>query len=118
MMAGPLPPPRGTPICEIEQIADGTGRMFAFGDPPQTFHLLILRSGESFLAYRNRCPHFGVPLAAKDEQLIFNPHLTVSCNTHYARFRWQDGYCESGDCKGEWLEPIAIQNLGGMLCFA
>jgi nitrite reductase/ring-hydroxylating ferredoxin subunit len=117
VIAEPLPPPRGTPICAAEEVVDGRGRMFAFGDPPLIFHLLILRSGEKFLAYRNRCPHFGITLAAKDEQLIINPHMTISCNTHYARFRWHDGYCEAGDCEGESLEPIAIKNSAGMLCF-
>lgn len=86
--------------------------MFAFSMGESEFRLLVLRSGEQCLGYENSCPHFGVPLAARDEQLILKPHETISCNTHYARFRWHDGYCESGDCAGESLVtvPLRIDN--------
>lgn len=77
-------------------------------DRLRSFRLLLLRSGERCLAYENRCPHFGVPLAARDELLILKPHESVSCNTHYARFRWEDGHCVSGDCEGESLRAIQL----------
>lgn len=92
--------------------------MFVLPVESGDFHLLVLRSGENCFAYENRCPHFGVPLAARDEQLIFTSHESVSCNTHYARFRWQDGFCESGDCAGESLAPIALAVHDGKISIA
>ena len=59
-------------------------------------------------AYVNRCAHFGVPLAARQEQLIFKPHTSITCNVHYARYRWADGVCESGECEGESLIAVPL----------
>ena len=92
--------------------------MFVLPTEGEPLRVLILRSGEQFLAYENYCPHFGVPLADRDAQLILTPHRTVSCNTHYARFRWHDGFCEFGDCEGESLAAVPIQAIDGALVIA
>lgn len=101
-------PANGTIICPLAELPDGSGRVFAFGPEENPFRLILLRSGEQVIAWHNRCPHFGQPLALKDEWLIIKPHTTVSCNVHYARFRWNDGVCESGDCEGEALTGVTV----------
>lgn len=70
--------------------------------------LILLRSGERIRAFINRCAHFGVPLAAKESQLIFTPHRHITCNIHYARYRWEDGICDTGECRGESLTPVTV----------
>jgi nitrite reductase/ring-hydroxylating ferredoxin subunit len=82
----------------------------AIGPEDSPFRLILLRSGDRVIAWHNCCPHFGQPLALKDEWLILKPHTSLSCNVHYARFRWADGVCEFGDCEGERLTtvPVAI----------
>jgi len=102
-------PPAGTLVCRLADIADGGGRMFRFGAPEAEFRLLVLRSGDICYGYVNRCPHFGVPLAARDEQLILDAHRSFRCNTHYARFGWQTGHCDFGDCAGETLPRVALK---------
>lgn len=95
--------------------------MLAFGGDGPTdkpFRLLVLRSGEVVFGYLNRCAHFGVPLAASVERLIFKPHLSISCNVHYARYRWADGYCELGDCEGESLLPVPLTVAGDRVVVA
>lgn len=104
----PHKPVPGTLVCDLDKLPDGAARMFVLSGDAGEFRLLVLRSGDRCIGYENRCPHFGVPLAACDEQLIFKPHLSVSCNTHYARFRWEDGFCESGDCAGESLVAVPL----------
>jgi len=47
-------------------------------------------------AYVNRCAHFGVPLAAQQDLLKFQPHVRITCNVHYAHYRWSDGLCTGG----------------------
>jgi nitrite reductase/ring-hydroxylating ferredoxin subunit len=87
------------------------------GQPP--FPVLLLRSGDEVKAYANRCAHFGVPLAAKQELLLFKPHISITCNVHYARYRWADGVCESGDCEGESLIAIpVVVDAQGQICIA
>lgn len=53
-----------------------------------------------------------MPLAAKQAQLIYTPHASVTCNVHYARYRWTDGSCESGECEGESLLPVPLSLSG------
>ena len=72
------------------------------------FRILLLRSGQDIKAYANRCAHFGVPLAAKQELMQFVPHVSLSCNVHYARYRWSDGICDRGDCEGDSLIAIPL----------
>jgi len=90
-------------------LADGQARLHSVslaGKP--SYSLLLLRSGDTVRAFANHCPHFGQPLAAKPEHLIFVPHTSISCNVHYARFRWRDGACAHGDCAGESLLPVPL----------
>ena len=112
----PHAPALGTVVCKLDTLPDGQATMLTVGQDPG-FKVLLLRSGEVAKAYVNRCAHFGVPLAAKQEQLLFKPHLSVSCNVHYARYRWADGVCESGDCEGEALLPIPVTvDAQGQIC--
>lgn len=81
------------------------------------FKLLVLRSGLQVHAFANRCAHFGVPLAAKPEQLISTPLKSLTCNVHYARYRWADGSCEAGECDGESLVAVPLfVRADGMVC--
>jgi nitrite reductase/ring-hydroxylating ferredoxin subunit len=102
-------PPIGTVLCHRDDVTDGQVIL--------RHGLMVLRSGEKISAFINRCTHFGVPLAAKESQLIFTPHEDITCNIHYARFRWEDGSCESGECQGEGLVPVFLQeNDNGDVC--
>jgi nitrite reductase/ring-hydroxylating ferredoxin subunit len=83
------------------------------------FKILLLRSGSEIKAFANRCAHFGVPLAAQQEQLKFQPHTSITCNVHYARYRWSDGICDKGECEGEALIAIPVQvDAQGRICIA
>jgi nitrite reductase/ring-hydroxylating ferredoxin subunit len=108
--SAPLP---GTPLGLLTSFADGHASMLTLDAPqgasPTPFRLLLLRDGTTVHAFVNRCPHFGVPLAARQEQLMQKPLQSLTCNVHYARFRWADGLCESGDCAGESLIPVPLE---------
>jgi nitrite reductase/ring-hydroxylating ferredoxin subunit len=117
-------PAPGTLLGQRDALVDGQvllHQVFADDDAQQQhpFRLLLLRSGEQVLAYANRCAHFGVPLAAKQEQMQFMPHVSLTCNVHYARYRWSDGVCDRGDCVGEALVPIPLDiDAGGAIRIA
>ena len=109
----PHAPAPGTEVAVLSDLPDGQATLRivpSSSDLSQAkpFGLVLLRSGDQVKAYVNRCAHFGVPLAAKQEQLIFKPHISISCNVHYARYRWSDGVCEYGDCEGESLSPVPL----------
>jgi nitrite reductase/ring-hydroxylating ferredoxin subunit len=110
----PHAPPPGTLLGQRDALQDGNVLMhqvFAAADTAlqHPFRILLLRSGQQVCAYVNRCAHFGVPLSSRQELLQFESHVSLSCNVHYARYRWSDGVCDRGDCEGERLIPIPLQ---------
>jgi nitrite reductase/ring-hydroxylating ferredoxin subunit len=118
----PNAPTRGAVLTTLDALPDGQATLVALdtgAGTDQPYRLLITRTGLEVKAFVNRCAHFGVPLAAKQAQLIFKPHLSVSCNVHYARYRWSDGVCESGECAGESLIALPIElTPNGQVCVA
>ena len=86
----------------------------AGGGAPE-FKILVLRQGDAVHAFANRCAHFGVPLAAKPEQLISTPLKSLTCNVHYARYAWTSGACEAGECDGEALIAVPLDHDNGMV---
>jgi len=104
-------PTPGTALGAVSDLPDGQATLMALdtgGGIAQPFRLVMLRNGLQVRAFVNRCPHFGVPLAAKQTLLISRPGHSITCNVHYARFRWSDGVCDSGECVGEGLIPVPV----------
>lgn len=116
----PHAPAAGTVVAQMDTLVDECATMITVGGTDtHGFRMLLLRSGPSVHAFVNRCPHFGVPLAGRQEQLLQKPGASLTCNVHYARFRWSDGFCESGDCMGESLIPVPLTLHGnGRICIA
>ena len=111
----PNAPAVGTAVLALAELDDGQARLVdlpprvdAQGAPAAPFRLILARSGAQVLAYVNRCAHFGVPLAQRQEHLLFTPHERLTCNVHYARYRWSDGSCESGECGGKGLLAVPL----------
>lgn len=105
--------PDGHVVCRLEGIPDGSGRVFNLHLDQWRVSLLVLRSGLQCFGYLNRCPHFGMPLSKSNAHLIFEANHWVKCNVHYARFRWNDGFCEAGECAGEYLTRVPLQIVSG-----
>ena len=98
----------GTCLCEFAAMPDGGASIVAVSLPEGETSVIVLRSGDQCLCYRNRCPHFGVELSKPDGPFYVSPHEWLKCNVHYAKFRWDDGVCISGDCVGESLIAVAV----------
>ena len=118
----PHAPAPGAVLGQRDVLPDGIPQMMQLdnsSEPDQPFRYLLLRSGNSVTAFVNRCAHFGVPLAARQEFLKFEPFVSISCNVHYARYRWSDGVCDRGECKGESLLAIPVTvDATGRICIA
>jgi len=107
-------------VAQRDALADVCATMVTLNTTEDNvFRLLLVRAGPDVHAFVNRCPHFGVPLASRQDHLLQKPGISISCNVHYARFRWSDGLCESGECKGESLisVPLEVQP-DGRVCIA
>lgn len=116
-------PAPGTALGAWAAVDDGQALLQELPPPAGAagpgFRYLLLRSGNDVKAYVNRCAHFGVPLAARQELLMFVPHTSLTCNVHYARYRWSDGACAGGECDGVGLLPIPVLvDAEGRICIA
>ena len=103
-------PPPGTEVCALDEVPDGKARQFVYGEGSEPFRLLVLRSGERVWGYVNKCPHYGTPLNLEPDRFLIHDHSRIYCVTHYAMFRFDDGFCEEGPCAGDALTrvPLAV----------
>ena len=90
-------------LCEWSALEEGKPILVCV--PGAALGVVCARVGDQARAWVNRCPHFGVKLAAKREHLAWEPGH-VLCNVHYAKFDLESGLCVSGDCAGESLSGV------------
>lgn len=104
-------------LCALDDIPDGEAKGFAA--PPGDFvGLFAMRQGDVVRVWRNSCPHLGVPLDWAPDEFLDATGTLIQCATHGAKFRLDDGYCISGPCTGESLEPIACAVHDGQVFLA
>jgi nitrite reductase/ring-hydroxylating ferredoxin subunit len=106
----------GTVLCALEELADGQGLPFELGAEPDVLRIVVVRAGDRVRAYLNCCPHFRIPLEIGRGVKTFRQHIL--CVSHYAVFRFEDGYCIDGPCKGGALTPIAVEVRDGSIALA
>ena len=103
------------PLCRLDDIADGG----ALGLPQhRQLHpagLVAVRQGEQVWVYVNRCPHFSVPLDFNPQQFCTYRGKVLMCAHHSAMFRYDDGHCIDGPCKGAQLEAVPVRWVGRRL---
>lgn len=104
----PDAPPPGTLLCLLEDISDGGGSEFVFGDGDKPFRLFVVRRGPEVRAYVNACAHFGVPLNQVPAHGFLMPEGHIECQVHYARYAFEDGRCLRGECGNEGLVPVPV----------
>ena len=111
-------PAPGTVVCALDEVPDGKARQFVWGEGRDSFSLIILRSGESVWGYLNKCPHFGTPLNLEPDRFLLSDHSRIYCVTHYAMFRFEDGFCEEGPCAGDALTKVPLAVAERRVCIA
>jgi nitrite reductase/ring-hydroxylating ferredoxin subunit len=98
----------GRVLCRLEDIGDGQGKGFTFGEDVARREIFVLRDGDRVHGYVNACPHQGTPLDWTPDRFISADTGLVLCSTHGAQFRQEDGFCVSGPCAGQSLEAIQV----------
>ena len=74
----------------------------------------VKKQGRLYL-YRNKCPHFHVPLNWEPDRFLDNSGDLIQCSTHGALFAIEDGLCLQGPCPGERLEAIPFELRNGII---
>jgi nitrite reductase/ring-hydroxylating ferredoxin subunit len=111
----PFAPQPGTSLCQVQDIPDGGGHEVQFGGGKDAFGVLLIRRGDRVWAYRNRCPHYSIPLNFElDTFHVFDGEVLM-CAHHTAMFRVEDGHCYDGPCQGARLTALPLQRDGTLL---
>jgi nitrite reductase/ring-hydroxylating ferredoxin subunit len=92
----------------MPEIPDKGAREVVFGEGYDCFRVLLLRSGASVSAYRNRCAHVHIPLNYEPQLFHIIDGEVLMCAHHGAMYRITDGVCFDGPCEGASLTPIPI----------
>lgn len=116
-MTDPAAPARPV-LCAFDDIPDPGAREVMVGGAKGRNSVLVVRHGETVAAYRNRCPHFQIPLNARPDTFLTPGEGLIMCAFHSAVFRLSDGLCVDGPCKGARLEPVAVARQGDLIVAA
>lgn len=93
-------------LCTLDELQPNSPRGFDLEDGTA---LLLIRRGESVVAWRNSCPHRGIRLEWQPDQFLDYEKQFIQCATHGALFGIDDGICIAGPCPGEQLEPLTVE---------
>lgn len=92
-------------LCAPDELAEGQSRGFeVVGEK-----LFAVRKDGQLYAYRNRCPHRGIPLEWLPDQFLDHSASLIQCATHGALFLIESGECVAGPCAGQSLQELAIR---------
>lgn len=92
-------------LCAPDEVAEGQSRGFeAAGE-----QLFAVRKDGQLYAYRNRCPHRGIPLEWLPDQFLDHSASLIQCATHGALFLIESGECVAGPCAGQSLQELVIR---------
>jgi nitrite reductase/ring-hydroxylating ferredoxin subunit len=99
------------PLCPVESIAEPGSRAFALGE----LEGFIVRKDGEIRAYRDSCPHTGVPLAWPPGGHLDADGALIQCAMHGALFLPDTGECVHGPCVGRFLEPLPVRVAQGVV---
>lgn len=92
-------------LCAPNELAEGQSRGFVI-DGEKLF--AVRKDGQVF-AYRNRCPHKGIPLEWLPDQFLDHSASLIQCATHGALFLIDSGECVAGPCAGQSLHALTCE---------
>jgi nitrite reductase/ring-hydroxylating ferredoxin subunit len=110
-----IPPPAGSVVCALAEVADGNSRVVTFADG---FELIVVRTGDAVFGYVNECKHLQVGLNLLDDHACETNAGTILCQYHYATYRFEDGYCIAGPAQGDSLTAVPLTVRAGSIVIA
>jgi nitrite reductase/ring-hydroxylating ferredoxin subunit len=108
-------PGPGVALCLLADLPDGEGREVVLGNAPEPLRIVVVRRGAQAWAYRNCCPHNYIALNDQPDRFTTFDHEWLICSAHGAVFRYEDGFCEDGPCRGRSLESVPVVVVDGVV---
>jgi len=90
------------PLSELSNLTEQQTRGFTVAD----IDLFIVKLDNEIIAYRNNCPHLGVPLNWQPDTFLSLDNTHIQCSTHGALFTLDKGDCIAGPCVGQSLQTL------------
>ena len=115
----PVTPADESPaLLALDAIADGG---FAAVDAmidgtPES--LILHRDGNAVRAWLNICPHAGRRLDWSPGEFLKSRDGLLVCAVHGASFELRHGECVAGPCRGDRLNPVALEIRDGQVFLA
>ena len=114
----PVTPEGATPLAELAAIDDGglVAVDAVVGGTPES--LILHREGQAVRAWLNICPHAGRRLDWSPGQFLKSRDGLLVCAVHGASFELREGTCVAGPCRGDRLNPVALEIRDGQVFLA
>jgi nitrite reductase/ring-hydroxylating ferredoxin subunit len=96
-------------LCNEQEIIEGNPRGFSLDLEPAKFELFLVKHDDTIYAYKNQCPHLGIPLNWQPNEFLSLEQSHIQCSTHGALFNLDNGYCILGPCASESLTSLTLE---------
>ncbi|HHA18951.1 MAG TPA: Rieske (2Fe-2S) protein [Methylophaga sp.] len=96
-------------LCFKQDIPNYQARGFTIEINQDKIELLLVRQNARVQAYKNHCPHLGIPLNWQPDEFMSLEGSHIQCSTHGALFSLEDGHCIAGPCTGQNLTTLALE---------
>jgi nitrite reductase/ring-hydroxylating ferredoxin subunit len=94
-------------ICALDDLAQVDTKEFVLFEQDSETKGFVVKIQNRIVAYRNQCPHAGVPLNWQENKFLDLFGAYIQCTLHGALFQIENGRCIWGPCLGQSLKPIA-----------
>lgn len=91
-------------LCNTHDLREGDSK--GFNLPSGNFFLI--KKDQKIYAYRNSCPHLGIPLEWQPDRFLDDEGELIHCATHGALFTIKEGLCVSGPCVNQSLTRVEV----------
>lgn len=103
-------------ICASHELLDGgPGVRFEIERPGGVQRAFAIRYRGRAYGYINRCAHIPIELDWNHGEFFDTSKLYLICSTHGALYAPDTGRCLGGPCRGNRLEPVALEESGGQV---
>lgn len=97
-------------LCNNDELIEYKGRNFTLETEQGPVDLIALRLPDMVVAYKNRCPHLGIPLNWQPDDFLSIEETHIQCSTHGALFTMERGDCIAGPCSGDTLDAVKVEH--------
>ncbi len=98
------------------KLQEKTPQGFTIEKSDRKFHGVVIKKGNHYFAYENRCCHLPVTLDLLDNDFLNEEGDAIQCHMHGAVYEMETGHCIAGPCLDAFLNKLQVIEEGEYLC--